>query len=273
MLRPLKKAWAWILTTVVIVAAIGVFVLTPDMNTRSQLGDYLSGFAAAIAFIWLVAAYIQQGTELRLQREELALQRQSLDLQREELKRMGKYAAMGQMANLLDQFDRSLRESPGSPVKAANELPMAFMNGMRLWKTIMESPDHTAVFNAYTEWMKIEGPCREFLARVVTAVEIYCDASGNNVLPPADSPGMRIYLGYKALMDIPYVRHYIGAAYSLAASVVVAEPGLDRIQLAGLSATDKLMPGVINEGALSAVRQRVAAHDRELDARKQKGAI
>lgn len=41
----------------------------------NELGDFLSGFAAPLAFFWLVIGYFQQGEELRLQREELELQR------------------------------------------------------------------------------------------------------------------------------------------------------------------------------------------------------
>jgi len=92
-----------------VVVAVAVFLLSPDMATRSQLGDYLSGFASAIAFIWLIAAYLQQGRELRLQRQEIAFQRQSLDLQREEFKKMGKYAGLEQIAHLLERFDESLK--------------------------------------------------------------------------------------------------------------------------------------------------------------------
>ena len=265
----LKESWAWLLTGVVVVAAVAGFFFLPDMSMRSQFGDYLSGFAGAVAFIWLIAAYLQQGNELRLQREELSLQRQSLDLQREELKKMSKYAAMEQVAHLLDQFDRSLHENPNSPVKTANDFPVAFMTGMQLWKTITESPNPNEVFKAYTEWMKIEGPAKEFLARLVTATELYCEASGKNILPQGNSPAERIYFGHQALLDIPYIRHYIGAASTLATAVLSTEPGLDRIQLAGLCAMEKIAPRVVNAQALAALRERVAAHDRELEARKQ----
>lgn len=102
MFAALKKHWALSLTVLVLVAAAVVYVAVPDMNTLSQLGGYLSGFASAIAFIWLIAVYIQQGSELQLQRQELSLQRNALDLQREELKKMGKYASMEQVEHIIE---------------------------------------------------------------------------------------------------------------------------------------------------------------------------
>jgi len=49
-----KSLWPWLLTGFTIIAAIIVFVASPDMNTKSQLGDYLGGFASTVAFIWLI---------------------------------------------------------------------------------------------------------------------------------------------------------------------------------------------------------------------------
>lgn len=41
----------------------------------NHVGDFLAGFFAPLAFLWLVIGYMQQGLELRMQREELRLQR------------------------------------------------------------------------------------------------------------------------------------------------------------------------------------------------------
>jgi hypothetical protein len=256
-----KRCWPWVLTAVALLAGITVFFKTPDMNTRSQIGDYLSGFAGAIAFIWLIAAYLQQGRELNLQRRELSLQRASLDLQREELRRLGKYAALEQASRILAQFDLGLQKNPDAPVRSANDLPMAFMNGMKIWKILLESKNPNEVFDAHLRWMKIYGPCAEFLERVVSAIDIYSEATGQVVLVPVGSSAERIYYSFEQIKDIPHVRHYIGAAYSLASSMVAMEPGLDEIQLSGLEAASKLMPRVIKAEAITALRAKVAAHE------------
>lgn len=48
----------------------------------SSLGDFLAGFFAPLAFIWLAGAVFIQSQELRAQRHELALTRKELELNR-----------------------------------------------------------------------------------------------------------------------------------------------------------------------------------------------
>jgi len=57
------------------------------LQNLGNLGQYLSGLFAPVAFIWVVIAVILQGRELELQREELKDTREVLNLQREEMKR------------------------------------------------------------------------------------------------------------------------------------------------------------------------------------------
>ena len=40
----------------------------------SEWGDFLAGFVAPLAFLWLILGYLQQGEDLRLQHEELRKQ-------------------------------------------------------------------------------------------------------------------------------------------------------------------------------------------------------
>lgn len=57
MLEKLRVQWPWVLSGLVILAAIATPVIAPRIETLSHLGDFLAGFAAALAFIWLIAAY------------------------------------------------------------------------------------------------------------------------------------------------------------------------------------------------------------------------
>src|SRR5687768_2337231 len=41
----------------------------------ADIGQFVSGLAGAIAFVWIVAAYVQQSSQLRMQRQELMMQR------------------------------------------------------------------------------------------------------------------------------------------------------------------------------------------------------
>lgn len=66
------------------------FAVTSDTNAALQnagnLGQFLSGLFAPVAFVWVVLAVFLQGRELELQREELGLSRRALELQADELK-------------------------------------------------------------------------------------------------------------------------------------------------------------------------------------------
>ena len=65
--------------------SIGALLLQEKV---ADIGQFVSGLAGAIAFIWLVAAYVQQSFQLSMQREELGLQRHELALQRAEFERL-----------------------------------------------------------------------------------------------------------------------------------------------------------------------------------------
>jgi hypothetical protein len=261
--------WPWVLTLVAAVAATAVFILSPDMATRSQLGDYVSGFASVIAFIWLVAAYLQQGRELKLQRNEITLQRQSLELQREELKKMGKYAALAQIAHFLEQFEQSLRNNPNVPASSVSELPMAFTNGMSLWKTILESKEPDKVFDAYSQWMKIYVPCIEYVGRFSSAMNLYYEAIGQPAIHNEEKPEKRIYLSYEQIKNIPHISNYVGSAYSISTDLLILEPGINRIRLAGMEATEKLIPGVVKPEALQELQAKVKGHDDALKSKER----
>ncbi|TAU91318.1 hypothetical protein ELI41_23645 [Rhizobium leguminosarum] len=60
----------------------------------NELGDFLSGAFAPVAFLWLVAAVLIQAQELRAQREELALTRRELADSREVMKEQAEQARM-----------------------------------------------------------------------------------------------------------------------------------------------------------------------------------
>ena len=53
-------SWAWVLSVVVVILALGIFFFSPNVVTAGNIGDFLSGFASALAFIWLIAAFFQQ---------------------------------------------------------------------------------------------------------------------------------------------------------------------------------------------------------------------
>lgn len=71
--------WSFGLSVFLVISAI-VVGLNGRYNwfpflTPNEVGDFLAGFAGALAFIWIIAAILLQREELQLQRQELALTR------------------------------------------------------------------------------------------------------------------------------------------------------------------------------------------------------
>jgi hypothetical protein len=259
------RKWPWLLTAVAIIVGILSFFLA-DMQGRSQLGEFLAGFASVIAFIWLIAAYLQQGQELIMQREELALQRNTLDLQREELKKMGKYAALQQIAHVFEKYEQQLQQlsNKGDDIPhIIAELPSAFTKGMVLWKTILESTNDKDIYDAYIKWAGIESVCIGFLDQMVTAIELYEEAIDTIIIPRQGNSAIRLYSSPNSLRNIPFIRNYIGISEMLSSQIVLMEPGLDKIKLKSLEALNKLLPGVVKEKALSELQEKVKAWQKQ----------
>lgn len=80
------------LSVVLMGAALApIFFISSDNSSAwlqniGNLGQYVSGLFAPVAFVWIVIAVILQGRELELQREELKDTREVLGLQKDEMK-------------------------------------------------------------------------------------------------------------------------------------------------------------------------------------------
>lgn len=79
----------------------------------NEAGDYLAGFFAPLAFLWLAAAVFIQSSELREQRRELALTREEMKLNRdvaaEQAEAAGAQAAEARRS--ADAFEQQTRYS------------------------------------------------------------------------------------------------------------------------------------------------------------------
>lgn len=73
-------------------AAVSFLQKYLSCRSANELGDFLSGAFAPVAFLWLVAAVLIQAQELKAQREELALTRQELADSREVMKEQAEQA-------------------------------------------------------------------------------------------------------------------------------------------------------------------------------------
>jgi hypothetical protein len=79
-------AWG---ATIIWVGVIGFVTYTKrgDFSTMelNAIGDFLAGTVSPLALIWLVAGYLQQGKELKLNTDALRDQHEVMRLQRKEM--------------------------------------------------------------------------------------------------------------------------------------------------------------------------------------------
>ena len=85
-----KKSLNWGMgITVVWLAIIFIFWFFGDLKSPislNELGDFLAGIFAPVAFLWLVLGYVQQGKQLEQNIKALEQQEQALQLQIDEMK-------------------------------------------------------------------------------------------------------------------------------------------------------------------------------------------
>lgn len=75
--------------TVVWLAVIFLFWFFGDLKnptSLNELGDFLAGIVAPIAFLWLILGYVQQGKQLEQNTKALEQQEKALQLQINEMK-------------------------------------------------------------------------------------------------------------------------------------------------------------------------------------------
>lgn len=249
-------------TVMLLLLATLIFQRSPDIQTASQIGGYISAIAASLAFVWLIAGFFQQSKELKLQREELSMQREALMLQKEELKKISKFNALQQISTMLDSFNSSLPSKKIPNISNVEDLSMAFMGAMQSsWKIILESTNYQEVFDAHNKWLPVESICRQFISTVYSAVKLYAETTGEITLLNNDDEAQFVYFDHEKIRSIPHLQQYFGAAYAVASNLFLFEPGLKRIRLAGFEASDKVLPGVVKQEALEKLRKEVELLD------------
>ena len=127
----------WILLCIV----IGIFYHPKDPSW-GDIGALMSGIFAPVVWIWFLASYAIQSSELSLQRKELTLQRKALETQVEELKhsvaaQRGSEIALTEQSKVLSkqleatekQFSLYLKEYEGKkPLFRPFEAPIIYID-------------------------------------------------------------------------------------------------------------------------------------------------
>jgi len=259
-------AWEWVITAALIGLAVVILFTVADLKRSAEIGEFISGFSAALAFLWLIVGLRSQATDLKLQRQELALQRIVLEKQAKELKNTSKFTSLAQIESILERAATKIRESP-TGAKEAKNITSVWMANMRNWKVMFESKDPQVIAKLYEEWVVVEGLARTYLAHVTLALKLYMEhhleVSFDTKLPNEEF----IYVYSSWGNSAPYLSEHIGNAYMVANFVFLYDPGLGALRTAGMFAMKK-MTGVnmFKEGALERMRQELIDKDITLPA-------
>lgn len=238
LIRFVKEHWLGFLTGLIIIVAIITTIVVSKLEDASYVGGYLSGFAATLAFIWLIASFRLQSQELTLQRKELELQRRAIELQTTEIQSMSKYAALEQVRNMVDGAVQRLAKS-NSGVTEPGELFQASMPTVE-WATLLESTDPQEVHNAYKSWGQKYGAATQFLASMTLASKFYLRSINNTSVDYGLSDAQFFYINKVWIEKIPHISEYFNHTYLVAEAMTKLEPGVKSIHLAGITAIERL---------------------------------
>ncbi len=160
-------------------AAASGSILALLLNERvADIGQFVSGLAGAIAFIWIVAAYLQQSSQLRMQRQELMMQRRELELQRGETKRLAdeanaQVAVLKQTSTtaradaftrMLELYERRLAAEASEISRISITDPILRENHENAWKAYERGDKDALIRNVMQQLAR--GAHKEFLQQV-----------------------------------------------------------------------------------------------------------
>jgi hypothetical protein len=257
--------WLGAATVALLLPGVIAFPLL-GWDELSKLGDFLGGFAAAVAFLWLVASVRFQSRELAMQRDELQLQRLALERQAEELRNGSKFSSLAQIKDLLERATEVVASSD-LQIKGPSELYAVWVREMSQWKIIFESRNHDTVLESYYKWLKVEGVVRNYLSNVSLALKIYLEfhTQAKPDLSKSDEELIYIYSSY--MLKAPFLSSHAGTANMLANFLVMYEPGLKAVQLGGMTAAEKAFgTGMFKEEGLQQLKDELLRRNTTLPA-------
>lgn len=261
----LRHQWLIAATVASILVAIFVWVSLPS-DEAEKFATYLSGFASALAFLWLAAGFRLQTEELSLQRQELQLQRIAAQQQAKELSNSAKLSSLSQIHTLLRDAESEVKDSPLG-IKLT-ELPSVYMSGMEYWKPIEDSKNPQVVIDAYNQWLPREAVSRNYIRHIASAMKLYIEHHHpDHAIENSKSEEEFVFVYQSWVTKAPFLSHHIGVAAMLAQFMFMMKPGTDRILLAVTIAHAKLLgTEMFNADGLVEMRDKVLAKSKTLPA-------
>lgn len=252
----IHEHWFGFVTALTLAVASCVLALSQNLEQASQIGEFISGFAATLAFLWLIASFQLQAREIASQREELKLQRTALEGQAAELRNASKFSALSQIADIMDRAKEKIARS--QIVSSEADLTGAFTSGLAHWKPILESRNAQLVQDHYQQWLKTEGLVRSYIASIAMSLKIYLEYFALQEFDRSQADEDFVYVYQTWMNRVPYLTEHSANAFMLANFLVMYQPGLKAMRLAGLVAS-KLVLGtdLFKEGTLEKMKKEL----------------
>ncbi|MEQ7873854.1 hypothetical protein ABDK56_07590 [Sphingomonas sp. ASV193] len=261
----IKKHWLVIGTTLVLFFASAIWYRNGE-NDAASIATFISGFATALAFLWLAAGFRLQTEELSLQRQELQLQRIAAQQQATELLNASKLSSLGQVHTLIRDAEEVVRMSPLDI--SVTDLPGIYMSAIEYWTATEKSKDPKTVINNYNEWLKREVVCKNYIKNIASAMKIYIEHHCRSlVIQEREKDEEFVYIHESWVRKAPYISQHIGVASLLGNFMFMLSPGVERALLAFSVANAKLIGmDMFKEGALESMRDKVLERSESLPA-------
>ena len=218
--------------TALIIAVAFVVYISKDIEKAAQTGDFLAGFAGALAFLWLIESFRQQQYEIKMQKEEIKMQRKALELQAEELKNANKIATYNHIQQLSTESISELYNA-NIGIKTHSELFNIFFKDLSKYKMIFsESEDKEEIVKAWVEWWNIEQSVNIFVSKIAFALKLYIEYKTNiQITQNMNIDYIEVHI--EEMKEIPYLEQFYGTFKNLVIPMKVSTPYLNLFRLSG----------------------------------------
>jgi hypothetical protein len=218
--------------TALIIAAAFVVYISKDIEEAAQTGDFLAGFAGALAFLWLIESFQQQQYEIKMQKKEIKMQRKALELQAEELKNANKIATYNHIQQLSTESISELYNA-NIGIKTHSELFNIFLKDLPKYKIIFsESEDKEEIVKAWMEWWNIEQSVNIFVSKIAFSLKLYIEYK-TNIQTTQNMNIDYIEAHLEEMKEIPYLEQFYGTFKNLVIPMKVSTPYLNLFRLSG----------------------------------------
>lgn len=213
------KSWIFPTGATVVLIGLGVYIFFAfPQNSEVQVEGLIGAIATAAAFIWLIAGYIMQSKELKLQRK-------ALEQQKKELARMSELSVLTQIRLMLEDAKIDLKETPAEFINPQNLLTSFSLVIMPHIKTISESEDAEEVWSACEKFFKVYGPIRAYLSIFTSAAKLYFKFT-EKFFVDQDDPIDFLHVNKSIIKNIPYLQDKTMELDALVPMVYMCSPML-----------------------------------------------